>query len=55
MNAPQIVVICLLVGQFVFIATNHGKPKRQATDHVGRELVGSAMFVLVLWWGGFWQ
>ena len=53
MRAPQIIMIVIFaLGLFISLE-NHGKPK-QGTDNFFLTLLGTAINIALLWWGGFW-
>jgi len=52
MGAPQIIYLTLVGVGLLLSAYLHGKPKR-GTENVFVTLVGQAMMVALLWWGGF--
>ncbi len=54
MNAPQIIMICLMAIGFGVGMANHGKPE------TGKKSFWVTLFSLainfsLLWWGGFWR
>ena len=52
---PQIIMICLLTGGFTVNAVNHDKPREDPKYDVGGAALRLAVFVALLWWGGFWD
>lgn len=54
MGTPQIVVICCYVIGFMRTAEKHGQPK-EGKYNVFIDLIGTAISILILWWGGFWS
>lgn len=52
MHAPQILVICLLAFWLTSAPIVHGK---QSTRNGVVMVIDAMVWVLVLWWGGFWS
>lgn len=53
MNAPQVIVLVLLVLNIVFITPNEDEAWR-IHNCVGARLARFALWGGLLWWGGFW-
>jgi hypothetical protein len=52
MNAPQIIMICLLFGDFLISVIKNGEP-RKGKYSVGISIVSIAVYTGILIWGGF--
>jgi len=54
MNAPQITLIALYFITLLLNAHSHGKP-RKGNDNFWHNLLGIAIHVFILIWGGFFN
>lgn len=54
MNGGQITMIVLLALSLGISLAQHGKPK-QGNESFWRSLIGCAINIGILWWGGFWN
>ena len=54
MNAPQIIMIVLIAINLVLELILNGEESRQK-HCFARELIAKALFVALLYWGGFWN
>ena len=53
MNAPAVVMAVLMLIGLLVAAHDHGKPRKPM--HFPNALIGVAIEILILWWGGFWR
>ena len=51
LHAPQIIYLCLLLLGLVVAVAKHGEDKGKY--HAGWTLVGEAILLWILYWGGF--
>ncbi len=54
MNAPQIIMIGLMIFGLTLEATKDGQPKT-GKHNLAVHLMAVLLNVLLLWWGGFWR
>lgn len=52
MGAAQIIMIVLLAFGFTTTIAKQGQPRGNYS--IGENIVGTAIYVSLLWWGGFW-
>ena len=52
MGAAQIIMIVIFAIGFATTTAKHGQPKGNYS--IGEYIVGIAINVALLWWGGFW-
>lgn len=55
MNISQIIMIVLITMNLSLNLFKHGERKKLITYHFGYALFGESIFVLVLYFGGFWD
>lgn len=55
LGAPQIVVLAIYVCGTVMVATRHGRSREDETYNVWHQLIGVAVWLALLTWGGFFS
>ena len=56
MEAPQIVLAIYIALELGCVLAKHGEPKDglNADYNIFMSLIGASIWVVILWWGGFW-
>lgn len=54
MNIAKIILLCLYGVSLLLSAYSHGKPK-EGTHSFWSSLIGTAIVIGLLWWGGFFE
>lgn len=53
LGVPQIIWVCLVIINIVYTGVKHGKP--QGNFNVWDTIIGSAIGIAILYWGGFFS
>lgn len=53
MGAPQIIVIGIFALRLLVAADKHGQPKEPDTHNLAVSVIVTAIWAVLLWWGGF--